>query len=180
MAYSSSSSLLITAPATGFFQEHHNLKCGAVALTGYQYASSFVSATARMSKSKSKSKASSSSSRIIFRCNSQLADLAPATSAAYGLLLLGGGLFACKLSHLFFKFWSFLFFIIFLIKLISLHNFSVYKLRPLDTKSGSKGSLFGGTTGAALMASVSLAFHTAFSTSNISSTIYLFIYFNCN
>ncbi|KAM4130731.1 hypothetical protein ACJW30_01G124000 [Castanea mollissima] len=69
-----------------------------------------------MSKSKSKSKASSSSSRIIFRCNSQLADLAPATSAAYGLLLLGGGLFAY-------------------------------------TKSGSKGSLFGGTTGAALMAS---------------------------
>lgn len=47
-------------------------------------------------------------------------------------------------------------------------------MRPLDTKSGSKGSLFGGTTGAALMASVSLAFHTAFSTSNISSTIYLF------
>ncbi|KAF3976090.1 hypothetical protein ACB098_01G124500 [Castanea mollissima] len=115
MAYSSSW-LPITAPATGFFQEYHHLKCGAVALTGYQYASSFVFSTARMSKSKSKSKASSSSSRIIFRCNSQLADLAPATSAAYGLLLLGGGLFAY-------------------------------------TKSGSKGSLFGGTTGAALMAS---------------------------
>ncbi|XP_075658888.1 uncharacterized protein LOC142628723 isoform X2 [Castanea sativa] len=115
MAYSSSS-LPITAPATGFFQEYHHLKCGAVALTGYQYASSFVFSTARMSKSKSKV---SSSSRIIFRCNSQLAlaDLAPATSAAYGLLLLGGGLFAY-------------------------------------TKSGSKGSLFGGTTGAALMASI--------------------------
>ncbi|KAM4122958.1 hypothetical protein ACB094_01G123400 [Castanea mollissima] len=111
MAYSSSW-LPITAPATGFFQEYHHLKCGAVALTGYQYASSFVFSTARMSKSK----ASSSSSRIIFRCNSQLADLAPATSAAYGLLLLGGGLFAY-------------------------------------TKSGSKGSLFGGTSGAALMAS---------------------------
>ncbi|KAK4601050.1 hypothetical protein RGQ29_010582 [Quercus rubra] len=108
MAYYSSS-LPITAPATGCFQEHHHLKCGTVALNvnwsnSYQYA--------RMSKSKSKA----SSSRILFRCNSQLADLAPATSAAYGLLLLGGGLFAY-------------------------------------TKSGSKGSLFGGTTGAALMAS---------------------------
>ncbi|KAL4651141.1 hypothetical protein ACB092_01G138900 [Castanea dentata] len=119
MAYSSSW-LPITAPATGFFQEYHHLKCGAVALTSYQYASSFVSATARISKFKSKSKAKASS-RIIFRCNSQLAlaDLAPATSAAYGLLLLGGGLFAY-------------------------------------TKSGSKGSLFGGTTGAALMASAYL------------------------
>ena len=96
MAYYSSS-LPITAPATGCFQEHHHLKCGAVALNvnwsnSYQYA--------RMSKSKSKV----SSSRILFRCNSQLADLAPATSAAYGLLLLGGGLFACKLFHFFFKF----------------------------------------------------------------------------
>uniref|UniRef100_A0A7N2KUJ0 Uncharacterized protein n=1 Tax=Quercus lobata TaxID=97700 RepID=A0A7N2KUJ0_QUELO len=106
MAYYSSW-LPITAPAAGCFQEHHHLKCGAVALNvnwsnSYQYA--------RMSKSKA------SSSRILFRCNSQLADLAPATSAAYGLLLLGGGLFAY-------------------------------------TKSRSKGSLFGGTTGAALMAS---------------------------
>ncbi|XP_030951645.1 uncharacterized protein LOC115975126 [Quercus lobata] len=107
MAYYSSW-LPITAPAAGCFQEHHHLKCGAVALNvnwsnSYQYA--------RMSKSKA------SSSRILFRCNSQLADLAPATSAAYGLLLLGGGLFAY-------------------------------------TKSRSKGSLFGGTTGAALMASI--------------------------
>lgn len=32
------------------------------------------------------------------RCSSQLAsELAPAASAAYGVLLLGGGLFACKL-----------------------------------------------------------------------------------
>ncbi|KAJ4711737.1 Protein FATTY ACID EXPORT 4 chloroplastic [Melia azedarach] len=51
-------------------------------------------------------------------CKSQLglAELAPASSAAYGILLLGGGLFAFR-------------------------------------KSGSEGSLFGGLTGAALMAS---------------------------
>ncbi|KAK9275477.1 hypothetical protein L1049_022744 [Liquidambar formosana] len=50
-------------------------------------------------------------------CNAQLAlpELAPATSAAYGVLLLGGGLFAY-------------------------------------TKSGSKGSLLGGLTGSATMA----------------------------
>lgn len=54
--------------------------------------------------------------RAGFCCKSQLAELAPTTSAAYGLLLLGGGLFAF-------------------------------------TRSGSKGSLFGGLTGAALMAS---------------------------
>lgn len=29
-------------------------------------------------------------------CRSQLAELAPATSAVYGVLLLGGGLFACQ------------------------------------------------------------------------------------
>ncbi|XP_057954351.1 protein FATTY ACID EXPORT 4, chloroplastic [Malania oleifera] len=34
-----------------------------------------------------------------FRCNSRLADLAPATSAAYGVLLLGGGLFAYTRSR---------------------------------------------------------------------------------
>ncbi|KAK1565775.1 hypothetical protein Q3G72_034704 [Acer saccharum] len=58
------------------------------------------------------------SSRRRLCCKSQLAlaELAPATSAAYGILLLGGGLFAF-------------------------------------TKSGSKGSLFGGLTGATLMAS---------------------------
>ncbi|XVF51136.1 hypothetical protein PTKIN_Ptkin04bG0160400 [Pterospermum kingtungense] len=49
-------------------------------------------------------------------CKSQLADFAPVTSAAYGILLFSGGLFAF-------------------------------------TKSGSKGSLFGGLSGAALMAS---------------------------
>ncbi|RVW46707.1 hypothetical protein CK203_113656 [Vitis vinifera] len=54
-----------------------------------------------------------------FCCNSLLSDLAPATSAAYGAMLLGGGVFAY-------------------------------------TRSGSKGSLFGGFTGAALMATVSV------------------------
>ncbi|XP_022738933.1 protein FATTY ACID EXPORT 4, chloroplastic-like [Durio zibethinus] len=49
-------------------------------------------------------------------CKSQLADFAPVTSAAYGILLFSGGLFAFS-------------------------------------KSGSKGSLFGGLTGAALMTS---------------------------
>ena len=29
-------------------------------------------------------------------CKCQLADIAPVTSAAYGVILLGGGLFACK------------------------------------------------------------------------------------
>ncbi|KAJ7015192.1 hypothetical protein NC653_004487 [Populus alba x Populus x berolinensis] len=47
-------------------------------------------------------------------CKCQLADIAPITSAAYGVILLGGGLFAFS-------------------------------------KSGSKGSLFGGLTGVALM-----------------------------
>ncbi|XAR54333.1 hypothetical protein NMG60_11029411 [Bertholletia excelsa] len=58
-------------------------------------------------------KSKSNSSR--FCCNSQLAELAPAASAVYGVLLLGGGLFAY-------------------------------------TRSGSKGSLFGGLTGGSLMA----------------------------
>ncbi|XP_030453964.1 protein FATTY ACID EXPORT 4, chloroplastic [Syzygium oleosum] len=50
-----------------------------------------------------------------FRCKAQLGDLAPVTSAVYGSLLLGGGLFAFS-------------------------------------RSGSKGSLAGGCTGAVLMA----------------------------
>ncbi|XVF12797.1 hypothetical protein REPUB_Repub08aG0150900 [Reevesia pubescens] len=58
-----------------------------------------------------------SSTRRKLCCKSQLADFAPVTSAAYGVLLFSGGLFAF-------------------------------------TKSGSKGSLFGGLTGAALMTSV--------------------------
>ncbi|KAJ0232868.1 Protein FATTY ACID EXPORT 4 [Hirschfeldia incana] len=49
-------------------------------------------------------------------CKAELSELAPAVSAGYGLLLLGGGLFAYS-------------------------------------KSGSKGSLFGGLTGSVLMAS---------------------------
>ncbi|KAG6790759.1 hypothetical protein POTOM_006924 [Populus tomentosa] len=53
-------------------------------------------------------------------CKCQLADIAPITSAAYGVILLGGGLFAFS-------------------------------------KSGSKGSLFGGLTGVALMGTVSSA-----------------------
>lgn len=37
-----------------------------------------------------------------FRCNSQLvADIAPATAAAYGALLTSGGLFACKFLSFF-------------------------------------------------------------------------------
>ncbi|KAF8033429.1 hypothetical protein BT93_D2134 [Corymbia citriodora subsp. variegata] len=53
--------------------------------------------------------------RRLFRCEAQLGDLAPVTSAVYGSLLLGGGLFAFS-------------------------------------RSGSKGSLAGGCTGAVLMA----------------------------
>lgn len=35
---------------------------------------------------------------VLFRCNSRLAEFAPAASAAYGALLLGGGLFAYNRS----------------------------------------------------------------------------------
>ncbi|KAI3439751.1 uncharacterized protein J3R85_004400 [Psidium guajava] len=56
--------------------------------------------------------------RRCFRCEAQLGDLAPVTSAIYGSLLLGGGLFAFS-------------------------------------RSGSKGSLAGGCTGAVLMATFS-------------------------
>lgn len=41
------------------------------------------------------------SNRRPLGCRSQLADLAPATSAVYGALLLGGGLFACQYFTLF-------------------------------------------------------------------------------
>ncbi|XP_038687925.1 protein FATTY ACID EXPORT 4, chloroplastic isoform X2 [Tripterygium wilfordii] len=58
------------------------------------------------------------------KCQVQLTELAPATSAAYGALLLGGGLFAFS-------------------------------------KSGSKGSLYGGLTGAALMTTETKAFGEA-------------------
>ncbi|KAF5477922.1 hypothetical protein F2P56_004528, partial [Juglans regia] len=112
MSYSSSCLLPIPAPASVRFCRHHiQLKCGPGALNWSKsclHVGSFVSA-ARLTKSKSRS-------RSIFRCSSQLAELGPATSAAYGFLLLGGGLFAYA-------------------------------------KSGSKGSLFGGFTVAALMAS---------------------------
>jgi hypothetical protein len=39
-----------------------------------------------------------------------LADIAPVTSAAYGVILLGGGLFACKKNKnlIFFLFWPFI------------------------------------------------------------------------
>ncbi|KAJ6887211.1 protein FATTY ACID EXPORT 4 [Populus alba x Populus x berolinensis] len=63
---------------------------------------------------RSNSSATCISKRRRLGCKCQLADLAPVTSAAYGVILLGGGLFAFG-------------------------------------KSGSKGSLFGGLTGAALM-----------------------------
>ncbi|XP_039167311.1 uncharacterized protein LOC104442312 isoform X1 [Eucalyptus grandis] len=62
-----------------------------------------------------KSREWSGRKRRRFRCEAQLGDLAPVTSAVYGSLLLGGGLFAFS-------------------------------------RSGSKGSLAGGCTGAVLMA----------------------------
>ncbi|KAH8494684.1 hypothetical protein H0E87_021181 [Populus deltoides] len=70
---------------------------------------------------RSNSSATCISKRRRLGCKCQLADLAPVTSAAYGVILLGGGLFAFG-------------------------------------KSGSKGSLFGGLTGAALMGTACL-FH---------------------
>ncbi|KAG6755518.1 hypothetical protein POTOM_041349 [Populus tomentosa] len=69
---------------------------------------------------RSNSSATCISKRRRLGCKCQLADLAPVTSAAYGVILLGGGLFAFG-------------------------------------KSGSKGSLFGGLTGAALMGTDKLA-----------------------
>ncbi|KAJ6980314.1 hypothetical protein NC653_028197 [Populus alba x Populus x berolinensis] len=68
---------------------------------------------------RSNSSATCISKRRRLGCKCQLADLAPVTSAAYGVILLGGGLFAFG-------------------------------------KSGSKGSLFGGLTGAALMGTLCL------------------------
>lgn len=102
MSYSSSCLLPIPAPASVRFHRHHiQLKCGPGALNWSKsclHVGSFVSA-ARLTKSKSRS-------RSIFRCSSQLAELGPATSAAYGFLLLGGGLFACKLLHFFQNFFA--------------------------------------------------------------------------
>jgi len=45
---------------------------------------------------RSNSSATCISKRRRLGCKCQLADLAPVTSAAYGVILLGGGLFACK------------------------------------------------------------------------------------
>ncbi|OAY71304.1 Protein FATTY ACID EXPORT 4, chloroplastic [Ananas comosus] len=65
--------------------------------------------------------------RRLRRCGAQLlADLAPAASAAYGTLLLGGGLFAS-------------------IDLLPCEF-------VVDLRSGSKGSILGGLSGSALMA----------------------------
>ncbi|KAG6756684.1 hypothetical protein POTOM_040124 [Populus tomentosa] len=76
---------------------------------------------------RSNSSATCISKRRRLGCKCQLADLAPVTSAAYGVILLGGGLFA---------------YCIFVNEV---------------GKSGSKGSLFGGLTGAALMGTVTFA-----------------------
>ncbi|XP_011038066.1 PREDICTED: uncharacterized protein LOC105135073 [Populus euphratica] len=74
----------------------------------------FSSFSCSKNRRRSNSIATSFSRGRSLGCKCQLADIAPVTSAAYGVILLGGGLFAFS-------------------------------------KSGSKGSLFGGLTGAALM-----------------------------
>ncbi|CAK7357544.1 unnamed protein product [Dovyalis caffra] len=74
----------------------------------------FSSFSCLKNRRRSNSNATSISRGRSVSCKCQLTDLAPVTSAAYGVILLGGGLFAFS-------------------------------------KSGSKGSLFGGLTGAALM-----------------------------
>lgn len=94
-------------------------------------------------------------------CKSQLglAELAPASSAAYGILLLGGGLFACTVYLTFIFFMSIIY--SFILNRIMLHSLSKLRFNILlllaVRKSGSEGSLFGGLTGAALMASVSFS-----------------------
>lgn len=82
-----------------------------------------------------------------FCCNSLLADLGPPTSVAYGALLLGGGVFACNLS-------SFLFHKVY--RILCAEEIRLFCILRAVTRSGSKGSLFGGFTGAALMATVSV------------------------
>ncbi|KAA8526045.1 hypothetical protein F0562_007855 [Nyssa sinensis] len=85
-------------------------------LSGISFAFAAPSSSTKFRERRRSFNGKSNSTNNRFRCNSQLvADLAPATSAAYGVLLFGGGLFAF-------------------------------------TRSGSKGSLLGGLTGAALMA----------------------------
>ena len=83
-------------------------------------------------------------------CKCQLADLAPVTSAAYGVILLGGGLFACKN-------WIFSFSFFCLCCLIYVFAYKDCIFVNEVGKSGSKGSLFGGLTGAALMGTVTFA-----------------------
>ncbi|XXG43451.1 hypothetical protein AAC387_Pa01g3486 [Persea americana] len=84
--------------------------------TTLQISTRYLSTSSPISTS-TKSRSFKSHSLPIIRCSAQLAELAPAASAAYGTLLLGGGLFAY-------------------------------------TRSGSKGSLFGGLSGAVLMGAV--------------------------
>ncbi|KAF9667104.1 hypothetical protein SADUNF_Sadunf16G0298200 [Salix dunnii] len=86
----------------------HNKDINSTALLG------FSSFSCLRNRRRSGSIATSFSRGRSLGCKCQLADIAPVTSAAYGVILLGGGLFAFS-------------------------------------KSGSKGSLFGGLTGAALM-----------------------------
>jgi len=64
----------------------------------------FSSFSCLRSRRRSNSIATSFSRGRSLGCKCQLADIAPVTSAAYGVILLGGGLFACKKkwkSHLF-------------------------------------------------------------------------------
>lgn len=86
------------------------------------------------------------------RCDAQfLADVAPIASAAYGTLLLGGGLFACNN-------FSYVSFFIFLLVFLFEFYWGVLVSVSVDARSGSKGSILGGLSGAALMAAVSSFF----------------------
>jgi hypothetical protein len=85
-------------------------------------------------------------------CKCQLADIAPVTSAVYGVILLGGGLFACKKNL---KISSFFFFGPLFPYLCFSYKVCIFVNEV--SKSGSKGSLFGRLTGAALMGTVSFA-----------------------
>lgn len=86
-----------------------------------------------------------SNPRRRFSCTSNLAEYAQTTSAVYGFLLLSGGFFACKL----------------LVSSINTPTDFFFFFFSIDggfswavTRTGSKGSLLGGVSGAAVMATV--------------------------
>lgn len=92
--------------------------------------------------------------RALLRCEA-VSELAPAASAAYGVLLLGGGVFACTEYYLPGRLAS----VAALFCRVDLRLYSLTTELLLsgvpDARSGSKGSIYGGLAGSALMGVVS-------------------------